>query len=472
MSLLKSKTAIIREKRLQAIAAYYGKPDTLLEEYAEGQLAQRVRTFSQDVPNDILYALQIISTVKNAALVIHGAAGCGVARLSFHLTDEIKGKWAITNLNERDSIMGSESKLREAIKQVHKLHRPEIIFIISSPVVAINNDDIESVVEELKDELNIAIVPVYTDGFRSKIGATGYDIVSHAIIKHILPARKVEKIPNLVNLLSISEKPEDIAEITRLLHEIGLTVNLFPQHASLENIKRLPQASFSIAFNLDEGDYPGVVLEKRFEIPFLQTDIPVGMAHTETWISEIGKYSEQETKVLELIQSEKEKLSAELKKDLSIKQKVFVNLPPALAFGVAELLEELGHEVIGLKLSFLDVHHIQQIEKIKANKSNFSLLVGEGQAFEEENVLRKLQPELYIGKGGDYSTAIRQGIPVINLENLPVAGFKGSLNLSKKIAKTLSNQSFVQLLAGIKTKTYTESWLKKNPNWFIKQEVK
>jgi nitrogenase molybdenum-iron protein alpha chain len=152
MNLLKSKTAVIREKRLQTITAYYGQSDILLEEFTAGQLTQRVRTFSQDTLNDIMYSLKIIATIKNAAVVIHGASGCAVSRLTFHLKDENNGKWAMTNLNERDSIMGSDKKLYETVKQVYQLHYPEIIFIVSTPIVAINNEEIESVAKELEGE--------------------------------------------------------------------------------------------------------------------------------------------------------------------------------------------------------------------------------------------------------------------------------------------------------------------------------
>jgi nitrogenase molybdenum-iron protein alpha chain len=471
MNLLKSKTAVIREKRLQTVTAYYGQSQTLLEEFVSGQLIQRVRTFSQDALNDVMYSLRIIATIKNAAVVIHGASGCAVSRLTFRLKDENNGKWATTNLNERDSIMGSDKKLYETAKQIYQLHHPEIIFIVSTPIVAINNDNIESVAKELEEELNIAVVPIYTDGFRSKTGITGYDIVSHAIMKHWLPNSKTEKIHGLVNLISVSENMEDVEEIILLLQNFGWTVNLFPQYTSLNNIKRLAQAERSIVLNPDEGNYPAIILKNVVDIPYFQKEIPVGITQTETWITRIAEYAGFETKINQWIQSEKEKYDTSLLRNIG-QQKIFVNLPPTLAFAVIKLVEEFGHNVIGLKLPYLDVNHLPQIEKIKENKQDFFLMVGDGQIFEEENILRKYPPNLYIGKEGDYATAIRNGISVIDLENTPVIGFRGIFNIAKKIARTSSNLSFVQLLTGIKTKTYSENWLKKNPNWFIKQEVK
>jgi nitrogenase molybdenum-cofactor synthesis protein NifE len=473
MDLLKPKSATIREKRLQAISAYYGKAEQLLYEHAEGQFVQRVRTFSQDVPGDIIYALRLISTIQNSAIVVHGASGCAVNRLSQYLFDYSDGQWAITNMNERDSIMGSDVKLREAIKQVYKLHSPEIIFVVSTPVVAINNDDIESIVEELKEELDLPIVPVYTDGFRSKIGSTGYDMVSHSITKHILSPRKGEPVA-AINLLSISENPEDLNEACQLLSKLDLKLNVFPRFSSLRTIKKLKDASFSVSINPDEARYPGTILESRYQIPYIQPVIPVGIENTAQWLNAVASVTGRLPEAQTLIIREKDRLAELLtQQNLTKKRKVFVSLPPSLAFGVAGLLKELGQEVAGLKLLYIDQSHIQNLEQLKADHPEFSFLVGEGQLFEEENVLQKIKPEIYIGQSSDFSAAVRNGIPVINLDHCPILGFAGAGNLALEIRKTTSNRSFQEILkVKIGSRTYTSDWLKKSPNWFIKQEVK
>ncbi len=264
MSILKPKASPIREKRLYAVSAYYGKADTILGEYEDNdQFTQRVRTFTHDIQSDILTALNVIATIKDAAVVVHGAQGCGVGRLSF---DEkgVNNKWAVTNLNERDSIMGSEAKLRDAIIQVYKLHNPRVIFVVSTAIVAINNDDIESVVEELKHEIDAVVIPVYSIGFRSKIASTGLDLVTHSIVRRFY-GLKEEAIPSgFVNLISVAEKEADVSEAIRLLHELGLETNIFPRYASFENIRKVPNASFSIGLNPDDSVYPAEILKERF----------------------------------------------------------------------------------------------------------------------------------------------------------------------------------------------------------------
>jgi nitrogenase molybdenum-iron protein alpha chain len=476
MSILRQKASPIREKRLFAIGAYYGKAEILLSEYEENeQFTQRVRTFSQDSQSDILTALNVISTIKDAAVIVHGAAGCGVGRLSLVPNDENNTKWAVTNLNERDSIMGSGSKLQEAILQIYKLHEPKLIFIVLAPIVSINNDDIESVVEELKGELETTIIPVYSVGFRSKIGSTGLDLVSHSILKRFFKIN-TEVVPSdYVNLLTVAEKKSDVTEATRLLNELGLKINLFPRYTSYENIKQVSNASFSISVNPDDSIYPGEVLKERFDIPYIQSVIPIGIDNTSQWITDIAIATDRKKKAHELLTLEKEKLFTLVRKKDNIKPKIFISLTPAYGIAVIKLVEELGYEIVGYKFSFLDNQHLSFVKQIKDEKPDIPVFVGNGQYFEEENVIRKIKPELYIGSNNsDFTVAVRNGIPVINIDNFSIFGFNGVINFANKITKTLANTSFVKSLASSEAEsdTYKTEWLRKSTNWFIKQEVK
>ncbi|MEI6209271.1 MAG: nitrogenase component 1 [Desulfuromonadales bacterium] len=173
------QSLVIREKRLGAIGAYLGEIPPLIESFEQNSIAQRIRTFSQTAPDDIVEALRVMNRINGAGLIIHGARGCAAVQLSL----SPGGAWATTNLDERDTIMGSDAVLRKAIIALYSRHHPRVIFVVATPVVAINNDDIRSVATELSDELDIPVIPVICDGFRSRIAATGYDAAKQAILK-------------------------------------------------------------------------------------------------------------------------------------------------------------------------------------------------------------------------------------------------------------------------------------------------
>jgi nitrogenase molybdenum-iron protein alpha/beta subunit len=474
MDFYKHKTAPIREKRLSTVSAYYGDTDTLLKEYKSGSVNQRIRTFSQDIYSDIQYALQLINTIKDIAIVVHGPSGCSVSRLYFDLAFDDSVKWAVTNLNERDSIMGSDSKLREAIRQVFKAYSPKLIFVITTPVVAINNDDVESVVDELKEEYNIPIIPVFTDGFRSKTGVSGYDVVLHALIKNLLPEKGVDSLSkgNFINLISVSENFNDIKELVRLLNEIGLQVNILPRFSGLENFTKTKDALFSVSVNPDEAQYPGIAIAERYGFHYLQLPIPVGIKNTSFWFTEIAKVLNLEAEAEKIITEETYHLGKYLDNKKFEGKKVFINLPPAYAFGIIDFLEDIGFEISAIKMPYIDIQHLEQLEILASHKTKIPILIGEGQVFEEVNIINQLKPELYISSKADNIIAIKEGIPVIDIETLPVLGYKGVYNLIDKIEKKLYNPSFSHYLSTNNDEVYSVNWLQKKGNWYIKQEVK
>ena len=124
-----------RERRLQAISAWLGKPAALAAEQAAGETVQRIRTFSQATPDDLLAALDLLAGVAGAGIVVHGPRGCAAALAA------AAGPWGVTGLDQRDTIMGSEGAVSRAVLSLHRRHRPGAIFVVATPVVAINSDD-------------------------------------------------------------------------------------------------------------------------------------------------------------------------------------------------------------------------------------------------------------------------------------------------------------------------------------------
>ena len=93
----------IREKRLQGISAYLDAPAPLLAEFAAGEAVQRIRTFSQVTPDDVTAALGFLGGIRGAAIVVHAPRGCAASLLA----SAPQAAWAVTGLDQRDTIMGS-----------------------------------------------------------------------------------------------------------------------------------------------------------------------------------------------------------------------------------------------------------------------------------------------------------------------------------------------------------------------------
>jgi nitrogenase molybdenum-iron protein alpha/beta subunit len=470
MSLLKSKAPRIREKRLDTLNAWLGSAESSIRELSGEETFQRIRTFSQSSQDDLLHALRLLAGVRESVVIIHAPRGCIAAGL-YHKVASGAGRWIVTNLDQKDTIMGADRKLRKAVTGAYRQYRPEVIFIVSGPVAAINNDDIQAVVDELHEELELPIVPVYVTGFASRNAVTGYDTALHAILKHIVGTRGDGQGTTKVNLLSVVEHPDDRVESERILALLGVELNVLPDGASATTFRLAAGARFSFSLDQDSENYLGVILRDEYGVPYVEQPRPIGLGATGRWLVSAGKALGREDVALAVHEQQSEQVRRSLGDFSLAGLRVYLALSPATAFAVADLVSEFGGEVVGVTVGHLGKLQVSQLESLARRYPSLQVHVADGQPFEELNIVRRLAPDLYIGDAAHIGQAARLGIPVVSLENVPVLGYAGVTGLVRRITAALKNRSFAESLAGIRT-PYRDAWLRRSPNWHIKKEVK
>lgn len=470
MSPLRAKAPRSREKRLDTLGAWLGPVSAAAAEFAGDTINQRIRTFAQSSNDDLLYALRILSGIKDSVTIIHGPRGCAAAGL-YHTLEGSNSRWAVTGLDERDTIMGADSKLRKAVTALHHRYHPQVVFIVANPVVAINNDDIQSVVEELHEELELPIVPIYVTGFASQSAVTGYDTALHGLLKYLsgknLPAEKNDR----ANLLSVGENPDDRREAITLLQLLGIEPNVLPDNASIDDFRSAVGAPASIPLCPDAPEYLGIILRDKFGVPLVDAPRPVGIEGTGRWLKAVGTALGAALRAKEL-HARKAEETRRLLGDFALKgTRVYLSLAAANAFSVLELVEELGGEVAGVTITHLDRLHVRHLDELAARYPDLSLHVSDGQVFEEVSILRTLAPTLYIGDSLHVGQVARLGIPVVSLAEVGIVGYSGVVRLVQRIKNALANRSFGTALTAV-APPYQEAWYRRSQNWHIKQEVK
>ncbi len=462
------RTAPIREKRTGVIAAFAGTVDALAREASAGPLPQRVRTFTQDGPSDLQRALSLLRSIEGLGIIVHGPAGCAAGLLA----DGAEAPWISSGLDQRDSIMGGDAKLEAAIRALHASRSPRAIAVVTTPVVAINNDDVLSVAWALRDELGLPVFPVLADGFRSKIAATGHDVAIHAVASHLLPHRQAIA-GDGITLLAVAEGAEDIAGLAALLVEAGIESTPFPRSTRLSDLGRVASSRLSVAIDPDEADYAGEMLRRLRGVPYLAPPVPVGFAGTTRWLSAIAEATGRPEEGVAVAARHARRLreSRELLGPHA-GARIFVSLPAPLAFGVAALISELGLVLAGVAVPSIGAHHAPRLTELAAAHPGLPILVGEGQAFEEVNLLRGLEPALHVASGAAAVHALRLGIPALDLQRVPLLGYAGAERFAASAARRLAHPAFARFLAGKPDGTYQPAWLAKSTHWFIKHEVK
>ena len=445
--------AITRERRLQTISAWLDVPAALEAQFAAGETVQRIRTFSQATPDDLLAALDLLAGIDGAGIVVHGPRGCAAALAA----RAPAGSWAVTGLDQRDTIMGSEGAVSRAVMSLHRRHRPWVIFVVATPVVAINSDDPRTSADELACELGIPVLVVRTDGFRSRVAATGYDAACQALLS-LVPATDARE--DVVNLLA--GDAETAAEAVTLLASLDVAVNVLPAGADAAGFARAARARVSICLDPDVTGALGAGLEAAHGVKLLRGGVPIGLAATRRWLAGVAAATGR----VEADSADAPDLGLPL-----AGVRVHLALPPDAVFRAAVLVGELGGSVSGLTVEHIDRTHAEALAEFARTNPSVVLHVAAGQPFETVNLLACERPDLFVGLPGLAALAAATGVPSVGVTPGALTGWQGAARLARRAGKALANQSFVRRLAAVPP-PYSAGWLRRSADWHIKQEVR
>lgn len=463
--LFRARVAPTREKRCGALAAFHGTLAALARE-AEAPVP-RLRTFVHDHPSDLQAALALLSGVAGLGIVVHGPAGCAAALRG------ARGPWASTGLDQRDSILGGEARLAQTVRALHAAHAPQAVAVVATPVVAINNDDIETTAVELREELGIPVFAVGCDGFRSRLAGTGTDVALQALLRHLVPLRPRER-GGQVLLLASGSSAADVAAAGALLAELGLPWTALPQGLAVDTLEPVASARLAVALDGEDDGYAAALLQEGYGVPAIAPPPPVGRAASSRWLAAVGDATGHGAQA-RLLATRHEQRLAEAGAPLArfAGARVAVALPAAQAAAFDGLLAELGLRGAGFVLPSVSAGERAAVAALAQAGGERPVIVGEGQGFEETHLLRRLAPDLLVTRGQPAAHALALGIPVLDLQATPITGYDGVEAVARAIGRRLARPALAAFLgAGPAREHYTPGWLGRSPNWYIKQEAR
>lgn len=447
------------------------------------------RSFSQGSICLLLPALGTIGTLPDTAVLLHGALGCG--GMMHAITTNVRsggnarwGKvgdalWMSTAMNEVDVISGGERKLGQALLEIDARWHPASIIVVSTCVPGVTGDDVESVISQAQEQVKAKILPVHCEGFKTKIWATAYDAYYHAFGRHLFdkpegaPEPSPEERAKTVNLLNVSSMGRtDELELQRLLELLGLTVNIFPVFSKPLEIWKVTRAALSISTCPTHDDYLLGHLQEKYGIPHVLRHMPIGVDNTALWLRDIGAALGQEKEVEDIIRDEEAKLWQALAPLLPLfkGKRAFLSAGEYRTLATANLLLELGFEIAALRPFHHDAFADVEYKKLLAKSPDFTLNIANCQPFEEASLLKKIKPDLFMGHLVGNQTASKLGIPTHTIYNIGLnyIGYKGVLELARRLHRQLRNPAFHQRLSRHAKLPYHDSWYQEDPFKYIK----
>jgi nitrogenase molybdenum-iron protein alpha chain len=478
-----------RESRLKPCIAYGGKLCGI-EGGGKRCLETADRAFTQGSICLLLPALGTLASLPETAVLLHGAIGCGSSihagtagvrsgNLARH-GKAVDSLWFSTAMNESDVIGGGERKLERAIEEIDARYAPKTIVVVAACVPGVTGDDVEGVIAGVAPRVAARVLPVHCEGFKTRIWATAYDAYYHAFGRHLFDVPEgaepvdAERAKRTVNLLNVSSMGRiDELELVRLLGELGLEVNIFPAFSEPREMYKVTQAALSISTCPTHDDYILTHLEEKYGIPYVLGHMPIGIANTGLWLRDIAAFFGLEAQAERIIAREEAELHAALERFRFVFEgkRALLSAGEFRALATASALDELGFDVVALRLYHLDEFAGIEYEKLLARIGGDAIVnVANSQPFEEANLLRRLKPDVFLGHLNDNSTASKLGIPThaIYHVGLPYVGYTGVYELARRLYRHLKNPAFHRRLSEHAKLPYRESWYATDPFAYIR----
>jgi nitrogenase molybdenum-iron protein alpha chain len=475
--LLKKPASNVREVRLGSITGYNGCVSDLCERSACGTLKNRERCFSQSSMCLSMCAIGQLLGIRDIAVIYHAPSGCCATAAGTHvLSRQIAARIGEdnnsvligTDLDENDTVFGAIESLRKITLETYKTHKPRAIFLASSCVSGVIGEDIDSLADELKEELPIPVESIHCEGFKSRIWASGFDVADHAVLRSLVkPPKEKRQVINFKNFFESERK-----QITEIFAELGVTPQFLYMNSSVEELEHISESLATVCVCGTLGTYLGNGLEEQYGVPYIRTINFSGLAGFETWLRRIGDVIDKKDEVAAFLERERKKylpMIEELKKELTGLRAV-IGMGPGYTYEVSRVLQELGITTVWAAAWHFDYKYDNDenppaLQYLKDHAPNdFGLSVADMQNYEIMNIINKYKPDVYFSRHpGSTVWAIKQGVAAVYFADEYMAfGYRGMLNLAQYIADTIKNRSFEKNLAANIKLPYTNWWYEQN----------
>ena len=271
-----------------------------------------------------LAAMQTVHAITGAIPILHSGPGCA-AKLNDN--NGTSGRFSpnifpCSSVSEKEVVFGGTGKLRSTIENALKVIDADLFVVLSGCTSEIIGDDIEEVAGNFTDAEK-PVLWAKTPGFKGN-NYLGHDWILKSIFEQYLEREEVvaaysdadgeiKKEKGLVNLFVAPPQQDpywlgNLREIENLLSAIGLKPNtIFGFGRGIENLKKIPNAEYTILVSPWVGIESAKYLERRFGIKLLQYPVlPIGATETTKFLRAVQEFTGADKELTEKVITEKE----------------------------------------------------------------------------------------------------------------------------------------------------------------------
>ncbi|MCL3883070.1 ferredoxin:protochlorophyllide reductase (ATP-dependent) subunit B [Marivita sp. GX14005] len=235
-------------------------------------------------------AMRVATAMKGLHYVLHAPQGDTYADLLFTMIErrDHRPPVSYTTFQARDLGSDTAQLFQDACCDAYARFKPEAIIVGASCTAELIQDDPGGLSELMG--LPVPVIPLELPSYQRKENF-GADETFFQIVRTLAkPCERTARIScNILGPAALGFRHrDDITELTAMLHEIGIDVNVVaPMGATPSDIARLGAAHFNILLYPETAESAARWLKREFDQPHT-TIVPIGVTATRDFLAELA----------------------------------------------------------------------------------------------------------------------------------------------------------------------------------------
>jgi nitrogenase molybdenum-iron protein beta chain len=407
-------------------------------------------------------ALASANAIGGLVPILHSGPGCGTQlylgqiNMSGYQGAGYCGGFAVPSSNtyEEHIVFGGETRLLEQIEHTKNLIDAEQFIVLTGCTGEIIGDDVKGVVSNFND-----LLYAETPGFKGN-SYRGYDLLLCSLIENL--TREQETDPRCVNLFGIVPSQDvfwqgNLEEITRLLQQLGLTVNTFFNPQGLREIKNASKAALNILLSPWHGLNTVKRMKTLYNTPYLTYPMPLGATDTSDFLRRVGETLDISSELVDEVLREEEDYYYSY---INRVADVFANIDVHTRFAVIAdsnyataitrfLANDFGQIPAMVAITDDTPEFVQSTVKQRIQQLDYNLvfdIIFETDTYRIWKKVKETSPSLVLGSALDRDFCDEYRIPHLSISfpmgnrvilNRSYAGYRGAITLIEDVLSLL-----------------------------------
>lgn len=363
----------------------------------------------------LMGAAMAVRGIQDAMLMIIGTEECSY--YTKHMTIYSKefgglhGRCVSVVLDDHDVTFGSHKKLEAAFKEMMEEYSPKAVYLVSTCVVEIIGDDIDSMADMLTEEYHVPVMAVHTEHFKCENHIPGLERTITASLELMQPC----PCNGSVNILGQRMGNFESTELCQLLKEAKIPIGLqLPCGCDVEEIKQGAAAKVNIVVNTIALPL-AKKMKQKFGIPYVFFNKYTSPKRIKKAYQDLFEYLELplDIKMQNLYQETEERMR-EAREKLKGITYIYGNTPLD-CFEVNEFMASLGMIPEVIQVSSIHEMDAEYIENILKERNPY--ITKSANISPMQYVYDVVKPHLYLGH--EYAARLRKkGIAIVHIDKV------------------------------------------------------